>query len=160
MGFTIKLNDGGMEDTEIWAADYGAEEIVGISVQSAGGEVARLQVDNASTGIRLEVVRRSDTDSTFLDIQEKKDRQERSEQIESANEQRVQEGRAVEEERPLTAPSDQGFTGSPMSEAAGNPAATPETMGAESSESLDFGEVSEPTPEEAPTTTKTTTKKS
>lgn len=110
MGFAIKVNDGGVEDTEAWEADYEADEIVGISVQSAGGEVARLQVDNASPGIRLEVVRRSAADSTYLDMEELRIRQERGEKREKDNADRVAEGRAMtdEDERPLTAPSEGG----------------------------------------------------
>lgn len=129
MAFTIKVNDGGADDTDAWEADYGAEEIVGISVQSAGGEVARLQVDNASSGIRLEVIRRNNVDSTYLDIEEQRRRQERGEKIEEANTSLVSEGRSAtdDEERPLTAPSEGGFTGSPESEAAVNPASTSES---------------------------------
>lgn len=135
MAFAIKVNDGGVEDTEAWTADYGADEIVGISVQSAGGEVARLQVDNASPGIRLEIVRRNSVDSTFLDMEELRRREERSGTIEEANASLVQEGRAAtdSEEIPLTAPSDGGFTGSTASTAAIEPAATPETTSTEGS---------------------------
>lgn len=140
MGFTIKVNDGGADDTDAWEADYDADEIVGISVQSAGGEVARLQVDNASAGIRIEVVRRNAVDSTYLDMEEIKRRQERSEKVEEANADLVSEGRARtdENERPLTAPAEDGFTGSPASEAAMNPASTEDSSDSSDEKELEF----------------------
>lgn len=151
MGFTVKVNDGGAEDTEAWAADYDADEIVGISVQSAGGEVARIQVDNASPGIRLEVVRRTAADSTYLDMEDIRIRRERGEKREEDNADRVSEGRSLtdEEEIPLTTPSEGG--GSDL-------APQTEPGNTEQTEPEGGGDVSETEETPTGTTSKTSTK--